>query len=179
MRRTHTDRRHRSSREDRWIVDAQDRDKSHPKSGRRYLKDLDREIQRFMARVAGVEARSAYYDSDDPSLILEAEEIYREALMLRNEIRECLATGSGSEAGVVDSINDAWSQLRDSFDELKTSLRPERSAGAHPLISRGDEEDNFDLDDLEDDDFENDLESYPQSTTAERRIHRPRGGPKR
>ena len=180
MRRTETDRRHRSSREDRWVVDAQQGDRSHPKSSRRHLKDLDREIQRFMARVAGLEARSAYDDfGDDPSLVLEAEEIYREALMLRTEIRECLATGGASEVGAVESINDAWSQLQESFDELKASLRPDRSASAHPITSNGDEEDDYDLDDLEDDEFESDVESYPRSTTAERRVHRPRGGPKR
>jgi len=168
-------RQHQNRDQNQWIISAHRSDKTHPKSGRRYLKDLDRELQRFMARVAGLEVRSAYDDAGEaPNLALEAEEMYREALILRTEIRECLAKGQASRDDVIERINDSWDQLGESFKELRSSLRQDRPAQDSLLTKVTYGNDDLDIVEL-DDDLEFDL----PAATVDRRIHRPRGGPKR
>jgi len=180
MPRKHLERDHRDRQRDEWVVNAHSHDKERPKAGRKYLKDLDRDLQRFMARVAGLEAGEAYNDAnEDPGLAVEAEELYREALMLRVEIRDCLAAGRASNKGAVESINDSWNQLSESFDELKASMRRDRPARTHLITRPSNEEDDLDSEDLEYDPYEDDFDLDPPSTTEERKIHRPRGGPKR
>ncbi|MGB5176387.1 MAG: hypothetical protein WBQ30_16745, partial [Thermoanaerobaculia bacterium] len=174
-------RQHQNRDQDQWIVSANRSDKIHPKSGRRYLKDLDRELQRFLARVAGLEVRSAYDDAGEaPNLALEAEEMYREALILRTEIRECLAKGQASRDDVIESINDSWNQLGESFKELRSSLRQDRPAQDSLLTMVTYGNDDLDIVELDDDLYVNDdLEFDLPAATVDRRIHRPRGGPKR
>ena len=180
MPRKHVERDRRDRQHDEWVVNAHGHARELPKAGRKYLKELDRDLQRFMARVAGLETGGAYYDSnEDPGLLLEAEELYREALMLRVEIRDCLAAGRASNKGVVESIDESWIQLSESFDELKASLQRDRPTRTHLITRPSVQTDDLDLEELDYDLYEDDFELGSASTPDERRIHRPRGGPKR
>ena len=180
MPRKQVDREHRDRQRDEWVVSAHGHDNERPKAGRKYLKDLDRDLQRFMARVAGLESGETYDNPDeDPGLALEAEELYREALMLRVEIRDCLAAGRASNKGAVESIHDSWTQLSESFDELKASMQRDRPARTHLITKPAAEEDDLDSEDLDYDLYDDDIELDLPSTPEDRRIHRPRGGPKR
>ena len=171
---------HRNRQQDRWVVAAHSSHKSVQRSGRRYLKDLDRELQRFMARLAGLEARSTYDDQNElPNLAMEAEEIYRDALILRAEIRDCFAQGNASREDVVERISDSWNQLRESFEELKGTLRQDQPTRV-PWITKGTAvNEDLEFDEIDDDLMEDDFDYDQPSVADDRRIHRPRGGPKR
>ncbi len=180
MRRNHLTKHHPDREHDEWVVDALSDGRSLPRSGRKHLKDLDQELQRFMARVSALEDLTAYdREHEDPNLAVEAEEIYREALTLRVEIRECLATGQASQEGVVESIHDSWNQLRVSFDDLRSSVRKHRPGRTHSMTTVGAVDVDLDSEELDIDEFDDDLEVDLPSTGVEMRIHRPRGGPKR
>lgn len=169
--------RHRGKQDGPWTNDDRDSSHSRQESGRKYLKNLDRELQRFSARVAGLETASALDEPiDKADLLQEAEELYRETLLLRSEIREALATKKGTLDDAIESIDDTWEQLRESFEELKESLRPSRNEPT-ALRSTFDDEEDRDLDDLDYEDEPYELELLPEH--PERRIHRPRVGPKR
>jgi hypothetical protein len=172
--------RHQDRQQDQWVIAAHGNHKAAQRSGRKYLKDLDRELQRFMARVAGLESRSTYDDEHElPNLAVEAEEIYRDALVLRTEIRECFAQGNASRDDVVERIGDSWDQLCDSFEDLKSTLRQDRPARVDWMTTESDEDETLELDKIDDDLLDDDFESAHSSATVDRRIHRPRGGPKR
>ncbi len=172
--------RHRDRQQDEWVVGAHSSERSAARSGKRYLKDLDRELKRFMARVAGLEARSTYDDANElPNLAVEAEEIYREALMLRMEIRSCFAQGNASREDVVERIGDSWDQLCESFEELKSTLRQERPARVDWISTGPDVSEDLGFDEIDDDLPDDDFEYDNPSVIVDRRIHRPRGGPKR
>lgn len=180
MRRNHLTKHHPDREHDEWVVDTRSEGRSLPRSGRKHLKDLDQDLQRFMARVSALEDLTAYdKEHENPNLALEAEEIYREALTLRVEIRECLAAGQASQEGVVESINDSWDQLRVSFDDLRSSVRKDRPGRTHSMKTVSAEDVDLDSEQFDIDDFDDDLEVDLPSTGAEIRIHRPRGGPKR
>lgn len=171
---------HGDRQQDQWVVAAHGNHKSVQRSGRKYLKDLDRELQRFMARVAGLEARSTYDDANElPNLAVEAEEIYREALMLRTEIRDCFAQGNASREDVVERIGDSWDQLCESFEELKATLRQDRPARVPWITKDSEVSEDSDFDQIDDDLLDDDFDYDDPSITVDRRIHRPRGGPKR
>ena len=172
--------RQQDQQQDQWVVAAHSSHQPVQRSGRKYLKDLDRELQRFMARVAGLEARSTYDDDNElPNLAVEAEEIYREALMLRAEIRDCFAQGNASREDVVERIGDSWDQLCESFEELKSTLRQDRPARAHWITTQPDINEDLEFDEIDDDLLDDDFDYEQPSATVDRRIHRPRGGPKR
>ena len=180
MPRKHVDKDHRDRQHDEWVANARGQDRQRPKAGRKYLKELDRDLQRFMARVAGLETGGAYDDSnEDSGLFLEAEELYREALVLRAEIRECLASGKSSNKGVVERIDESWNQLGESFDELKTTLKTDRPTRSHFITRPSVRIADLDLKGVDYDLYEDDIAIGPPSNSDERRIHRPRGGPKR
>ena len=66
--------------------------KSGSGEGRRFLKRLDRRLQRFGHEIDRLEARAGRLDdNDDADLVLAVESLRREALVLRAEIREQLA----------------------------------------------------------------------------------------
>jgi hypothetical protein len=168
---------HRAGKVDAWKVVAEGPGRSHRASGRKHLKDLDRELQLFMARVAGFEASSSRGPSDDNAdLVLQCEELYREALMLRAEIRESLTAKGEALEDIIESIDLSWEQLRESFGELKASLRPARPEPAR--VQPADDTLDLEDDDFEDEDFEDEDFGYSH-TGSDGKVHRPRVGPKR
>ncbi len=182
----------RERQADRWMA-REEEGHSRPKSNRKHLKELDRELQRFIARITNLESRLGRERSNDGAdLALEGEELHREALLLRAEIREALATGRADLETVVDGVDSSWEQLLETFDELKETLGPRhaektrrsaREPEASYTDSPRDEEESFDLGGLGDDedlDLEDeDLDAEDPDFVESKRIHRPRTGPKR
>ena len=175
-----------SRREDRYSDPWNSHESGHdgrPRSNRKYLKELDRELQRFISRVAALEAKLTRDESNERAdFILESEELHREALLLRAEIREALASGRADLDHVVDTIDDSWEQLLETLEELRGGLQPERPEKPRPstppveeelVLDDRDEDRDLDMGDFEDDDFEF------SSGSESNRIHRPRTGPKR
>ncbi|MEJ2084452.1 MAG: hypothetical protein P8Y44_02075 [Acidobacteriota bacterium] len=161
---------------DNWLDEDQGPGRSRSNSERKYLKDLERELQQFLAKAAGLESAATGGDyAEDPSLALAAEELYRETLLLRTQIRESLIDGSAPLDEVVENFEDTWRQLRESYDELRLRLRPGESMA--PRRAALDEEEDYDSYDLyfEDEDLNFLRTPYPRAG----RIHRPRIGPKR
>jgi hypothetical protein len=137
--------------------------------GRRYLKHLDRRLQRFSSQIDSLEAQaSRLEDESDADLILAVESLQRETLLLRAEIREHLAGGSRSLADMTEYADECWEQLRDTFEELKENLEPEDEVSklAGPIESPDDEDQDEDWTDPDDE------SSVPE-------VHPPRVGPKR
>ena len=166
---------------------------SRPRSNRKYLKELDRELQRFITRVAGLEAKLTREGSNERAdFVLESEELHREALLLRAEIREALASGRADLDHVVDTIDDSWEQLLETLEELRGGLQPERPEKGRlpvppveeevvsdkPEVDRDFEMKDYDEEEEDYDDYDEDDFDYP-SGTGPNRIHRPRTGPKR
>lgn len=162
----------------------------HPHSSsneaRRFLKHLDRRLQKFSSNIDSLEERAnRLADMDDPDLILAVESLHRETLLLRAEIREHLAQGNRNHTEMTEYAEESWEQLKDTFEELKQNLDPE-DLPTRSVTSRSDSEDpeerdtDSDLREDEDewgwdeDDWTSDDEVWSRSE-----IHRPKVGPKR
>lgn len=144
--------------------------------GRRFLKHLDRRLQRFSSQIDSLEGRaSRLANDDDADLILSVESLHRETLLLRAEIREHLASGNRSLADMTEYAEESWEQLRDTFEELKETLEPEdevsRSAGPSESSVGEDVDSEWELDEGEWMDVEDER--------AASEVHPPRVGPKR
>lgn len=187
---------------DRWDPEASDGG-ARSKSNRKHLKEIDRDPQRLIGRISRLEAHPEREDSGDKAdLLLEAEELHREALLLRTEIREALDSGRADLDDVVDGIDDSWQLLHETLDELIESFRPSRQRKSRPhaadldedelkleldedddeendlMLGESDDDEELDFEDVDDDDFDDD-DSDEFSGEDPRRIHRPRTGPKR
>jgi hypothetical protein len=150
--------------------------KSGSGEGRRFLKRLDRRLQRFSHEIDRLEARASRLDdNDDADLVLAVESLRREALVLRAEIREQLAGGGRSLAEMTEYAEDSWQQLRDSYEELKENLEPEELAArsGRPREMSDEDEESDDWIPDEDEWSEGDDEWETPD------VHPPRVGPKR
>ena len=174
---------------DRWGPEASDGG-ARPKGNRKHLKEIDRDLQQLIGRISRLEAHPDREDSGDKAdLLLEAEELNREALLLRTEIREALDSGRADLDDVVDGIDDSWEQLHETLEELMESFRPSRQRKRRSRSADLDEDDleleedddenedeELDLEDLDDDLEDDDFDSTEPEDS--RGIHRPRTGPK-
>ena len=146
---------------------------------RKFLRHLDRELQRFSARVAAMEDRAGRAEiSDGGDLMVAVELLHRETLLLRAEIQEFLASGNRGADEMIDQVEDSWEQLRESFDEIRESLMLEStffSATPPPEDGEEDDEGSFDESSPWDSEYSHlDFEAEEQLD-----IHPPRLGPKR
>ncbi len=162
-----------SSPEDLKRVDA---GPSGSGEGRRFLKHLDRRLQRFSSRIDSLEERANRLSADaDNDLILAVESLHRETLLLRAEIREHLAGGPRGLDEMTEYAEESWDQLREAFEELKQNLGPARPT-AKPASRRRVERDEEDeeLWTLDETEW---LDAGQEWASPE--IHPPRLGPKR
>jgi hypothetical protein len=147
-----------------------------PGEARRFLKHLDRRLQRFSTRIDSLERRAnRLSDDDDSDLILAVESLHRETLLLRAEIRERLAGDRQSWVEMTEYAEESWQQLRETFEELKESLAPESSAAKRPA-PRADAENNEDEEAWA---WDEDEWLEPDHPWTDSGIHPPRPGPKR
>jgi chromosome segregation ATPase len=144
-------------------------------SARRFLKSLDRQLVRFSGKISALEERANRLSSEEGDLLVTLEELHRETLLLRAEIREHLAAGKRRSAEMMEYAEESWEQLKETLAELKESLGPKKSSGSAPAkrvleddSSEG-EEDEWFAGDWEDED----------TTGLRSEIHPPRVGPRR
>jgi len=98
-------------------------------SARRFLKHLDRHLQRFGGRIDSLGERVDHLSNEEEGdLILAIESLHRETVELRAEIREHLTGGKRKSAEMMEYAEEAWDQLRESFAELKENFEPEKTA---------------------------------------------------
>jgi len=161
---------------DSWLDEDGFSGRPRSTSERKYLKELDRQLQRFLARAAGLESAATGGDyAEDADVALAAEDLYRETLLLRTQIRESLINRNAALDELVESFEDSWRQLRESYDELRQRSRPSESLA--PRREEFDDEEDYDSYDLYFDD--EDLNFLTTRNARSGRIHRPRIGPKR
>lgn len=151
-----------------------------PSSGsrRRFLRHLDRELQRFSNRVSSLEEKAARAEvSDGGDLMIAVEALHRETLLLRAEIQEFLTHGGRSLEEMIDYAEETWEQLRDSLAELRENLMPWPPFTPHPTLGLGEESDEESPDEpwtWDADEEESDVTRQPPPE-----VHPPRIGPKR
>lgn len=144
--------------------------------GRRFLKHLDRRLQRFSSRIDTLEERANRLSADtDNDLILAVESLHRETLLLRAEIREHLAGGPRALEEMTEYAEESWDQLREAFEELKENLGPAKASARHssrrPTVTDEDDGEPWTSDDTEWLD--------PGQEWGSTEVHPPRLGPKR
>lgn len=143
---------------------------------RRFLKHLDRRLQRFSNRIDSFEERaSRLSDEDDADVILAVESLHRETLLLRAEIREHLARGNQSLAELTEYAEESWAQLKETFEELRVNLEPEETAARSSGSRRGSDDEGEDEEWVWDEDEW--LDGGEDLAASE--VHPPRVGPKR
>ena len=145
-------------------------------SARRFLRHLDRHLVRFSGKITALEERANRLSTEESvDLIVTLEELQRETLLLRVEIRERLAGGSLRSAEMMEYAEESWKQLKETFAELKESLEPSHSA-ATSTYQRFPE---FDGSEEEDDDLNSSAREERATEVVLPEIHPPRVGPRR
>lgn len=145
-------------------------------SARRYLKHLDRHLQRFSNKIDSLEERANRLSNEEEGdLILDIESLHRETLLLRAEIREHLAGAKRSSAEMMEYAEESWRQLKESFGELKDSFEPKRSVETGLAMGiRIDDDSLVDRMDWQEDQWPGD-----DGDVVISEIHPPKSGPKR
>jgi len=120
-----------------------------PGSGnaRRFLKHLDRHLQRLGSRIDVLrESADRLSNEEERDLISAIESLNRETLGLRAEIREHLTGGKRKPVEMMEYAEEAWDQLRESFTELKESFEPAMTARVRSEGRRRPDDDGEDED---------------------------------
>lgn len=145
-------------------------------SAQRFLKHLDRHLVRFAGKITALEERASRLSTEETvDLIVALEELHRETLLLRAEIRERLAGGSRRSAEMLEYAEESWKQLKETFAELKESLEPSHTAptSAFQQISEDDGGEE------EDDGWTSSEWDDQETEIVPTEIHPPRVGPRR